>query len=252
MLDARGRPLGGAHAGRPVRRRSRRGSAGRSRGDRDRGGGRARRCRCGRDRGRLPRLCEPGGRGQPERRADGGVAGGLAGVGRRRDRQPALRFRALGGGRCLSRDRCGRRRLVRRGRCRVDEPGAAGDGEAGGGLSARRSDDVRHHAGLALPEPCARGEVPARDDGRDGRERRGRAGGSRARSRTRSHFARSSAGPTPISPTSSSRRAASSATSIRARTRAPRSWRRSSPPSARTERSRPATRAASTTARPRS
>ena len=37
----------------------------------------------GRDRGRLPRLREPGGRGQPERRADGGAARRAAGVGRR-------------------------------------------------------------------------------------------------------------------------------------------------------------------------
>ena len=37
-------------------------------------------------------------------------------------------------------------------------------------------DDVRHDARLALPEPAAGGALPARDHGRDGRERRGAMG----------------------------------------------------------------------------
>ena len=68
------------------------------------------------------------------------------------------------------RRRCGRRR---RGWRRVDEPCAARHGEAGQGLPARRPDRLRHHARLALPEPATRGDVPARVDGRDRRERRG-------------------------------------------------------------------------------
>ena len=44
-----------------------------------------------RDRGRVARLREPGGRGQPQRRADGGAAGGAAGVGRWGDGQSPVR-----------------------------------------------------------------------------------------------------------------------------------------------------------------
>ena len=58
---------------------------GRPGGRRSRGGGGALRRRSGGDRGRLPRLREPGRRGQPQRRADGGAAGGPARLGRRRD-----------------------------------------------------------------------------------------------------------------------------------------------------------------------
>ena len=127
----------------------------------------------GGDRGRLVRLREPGGRGQPQRRAHGGAARGPARVGRGRDRQPALRIGA---------------------RRRSSAPATrslAGDGDlfvAGGvesmsraplvtakpdaAVSARRPDALRHDARLALPEPAAGGAVPARDDGRDGRERR--------------------------------------------------------------------------------
>ena len=98
--------------------------------------------------------------------------------------------------------------------------------EAGCGLPARRPDDVRHDARLALPEPGAGGALPARVDGRDRRERGRAVRRSPARSRTRSRCARSSAGRrSRTSPTSSSRSASSSATSIRGRTRA----RRSSP-----------------------
>ena len=46
------------------------------------------------------------------------------------------------------------------------------DGEAGHGVPARQPDGLGHDARLALPEPAARGDVPARVDGRDGRERR--------------------------------------------------------------------------------
>ena len=49
--------------------------------------------------------------------------------------------------------------------------------EAGRGVPARRPHAVRHDARLAVPEPAARGDVPARGDGRDGRERRRALGG---------------------------------------------------------------------------
>ena len=88
-------------------------------------GGRAGRGGGGRDRGRLVRVREPGRRGQPQRRSDGGAARGPAGVGRRRDGQPALRLRALRGRRRLPRDRRGRRRSLRRRWSRVDVAGAA-------------------------------------------------------------------------------------------------------------------------------
>ena len=48
--------------------------------------------------------------------------------------------------------------------------------------------------GWRFPNSAARGAVPARDDGRDGRERRGALGRSRARTRTPSPCGRSSAG----------------------------------------------------------
>ena len=179
-----------------------------------------------RDRGRLPRLREPGGRGQPQRRPDGGAAGGAARIGRRRDAEPALRLGPLGRRRRLPRDRRGRRRPVRGGRRRVDEPRAARDRQAGRRLPARRPDDVRHDARLALPEPGA-----WRRSSRSSRwARRARtwpsAGASRARIRT----------PSPLR--SQQRWAAAdfsdelvpvgdagAATSTRGRRRRPRSWR---------------------------
>ena len=176
--EPRGRPLGGAHAGRPLRRRARGRAARRPRGDRDRGGGRARRRRPGRDRGRLPRLREPGGRGQPQRRADGGAARRPARVGRRRDGEPPLRVGPLGGRRRVSRDRGRRRRPLRRRRRRVDEPRAARDGEAGARLPARRPHacTTRRSAGASRIR-ALEAHVPARVDGRDGRERRRALGG---------------------------------------------------------------------------
>ena len=91
---------------------------------------------------------------------------------RRCDAQPPLRVRPLGRRLGVPRDRRRRRGVRRRGRRRVDEPRAARHGEARDGLSARQPDGVGHDARLALPEPAARGDVPARVDGGDGRERR--------------------------------------------------------------------------------
>ena len=114
---------------------------------------------------------------------------------RRRDGQPALRVGARGRRLRLPRGRRGRRRPVRRRRRRVDEPRAAGDGEARHARFPRGNQIVvRHDARLALPEPADGGDVPARVDGRDGRERRRALAASRARIRTRSRSSRSGAG----------------------------------------------------------
>ena len=87
-----------------------------------------------------------------------------------------------------------RRRPVRRGRGRVDEPRAARDGEAGEGVPARQPDRLGHDARLALPEPEDGGDVPARVDGRDRARTSPSAGASRARTRTRSRWSRRDAG----------------------------------------------------------
>ena len=88
----------------------------------------------------------------------------------------------------LSRGHRRRRRPVRRGRCRVDEPRPARHAKAGGGVPARRSDVARHDARLALHQSALRRAVLDRVDGGDGRERRravvglaGRPGCVRAR-----------------------------------------------------------------------
>ena len=101
---------------------------------------------------------------------------GLPDIGRRRDRQPALRLGTLGDRRRLPRGDRGRRRPVRRGRRGVDEPRAARHREARRGLPARRPDDVRHHARLAVRQPPLRRAVLDRVDGRHRRERRGALG----------------------------------------------------------------------------
>ena len=75
--DARGlRPRRRSHAHRPLRRSARRCRPRRPGRAHDRGGRGAERARPGLDRRRLHGLHEPGRRGQPQRRADGG-AGGL-------------------------------------------------------------------------------------------------------------------------------------------------------------------------------
>ena len=51
-------------------------------------------------------------------------------------------------------------------------PCSAGAPETRPALRPREPDRVGHDAGLAFPEPAARGDVPARVDGRDRRERR--------------------------------------------------------------------------------
>ena len=225
--EPRRRPLGGAHAGRPLRRRARRCAAGRPRGDRGRGGGRARRRRAGRDRGRLPRLREPGGRGQPQRRPDGGAARRAAGLRRRRDREPPLRVGSLGGRRRLPCDRGRRRRPLRRRRGRVDEPRAARDGEARRRLSraATARCTTRRSAGASRIRRSRR-RFPLETMGETGEnvaerwERLARGSG-----RVRAPLA-AAVGRGRLLRGARAGRRARSPTSIRGRTRAARSWRR--------------------------
>ena len=155
---------GGALAERPSRR---------SRGDRDRRGRR----RAGVPRRARSRTSTSVPRTRPARTTATSPAWPRCSPGcpsqrRGGDREPALRVGPRGGRVGVPRGRGRRRRAVRRRRCRVDEPGAARDGEAGARLSARQSTVVGHDARLALPEPAAGGDVPARVDGRDRRERR--------------------------------------------------------------------------------
>ncbi len=174
----------------------------------------------------------------------------------RRHRQPALRLRARRGRRRLPcRDR-GRRRPLRRRRRGVDEPRAVRDAEGREAVRARRPSAVRHDARLALHESEAGRALPARVDGRDGRER-GRAVGRDARGsgRVRAPVAAALGGGRRGGPLRRRARPgrrrdprrASAAGHDRSR-----SSRRSSRRSARAARSRPATRPGSTTARPRS
>ena len=115
---------------------------------------------------------QPGGRGQPERGALRCVACGSARFRRRRHRQPPLRLGPRGSRRRVP---CRRRRgwrSLRCGGCRVDDPRAARDAEAGCTVRARRPRASRHDARLAVRQPALRGAVLARVDGGDGRERR--------------------------------------------------------------------------------
>ena len=102
---------------------------------------------------------------------------GLPGVGRRCHGQPPVRVGARRDRRRMPRGDRRRRRSLRRGRRRVDVARAARHCEARYGVSARRPHAVRHDARLALPESAAGGALPARDDGRDRRERRRALGG---------------------------------------------------------------------------
>ena len=174
----------------------------------------------------------------------------------RRHRQPALRLRSRGRRRRVPRGDRGRRRPLRRRRRGVDEPRAVRDAEGREAVRARRPSALRHDARLALHESEARRAVPARVDGRDRRERRravGRdAGGSgRVRARVAAALGGGRRGGTlrrrarPGRRRDARRASASRHDGREARGAASRR-------SARAARSRPATRPASTTARPRS
>ena len=86
-------------------------------------------------RGRDPRLREPGGRGQPQRRADGGAARRAPGRGRRPDGQPAVRLGLQAINAAAHAIGATRRRVHRR-RRRVDDPRAVVMAEAAAGFSA--------------------------------------------------------------------------------------------------------------------
>ena len=238
--------------GRP-HRRSRRRAAARPAGTQSlRGLGRARR--------RDPRLREPGGRGQPQRRADGAAARRAARPRARRDGQPPVRVqprrlhhRRPGdrGGGDVARD-CRRRR--------EHVAGAVRDGQAGRGLRPRPGLG-RHHARLALRQPADAGAIRHRLDARDRRARRRRARHRPRRSGSRSRCAASSGParrrPPDCSPARSSRSPSHDQRARRSKspptsTRGPRPpssrSRSSSRSSTRAARSRPATPRASTTA----
>ena len=173
------------------------------------------------------------------------------GAGRDMNRLCASGLAAVGVG--LPRGRGRRRRPVRRGRRGVDEPGAAGQLQADKPSRAATA-RVRHHARLAVPEPAHGGDVPAREMGGTGENVAERWGVSRAdqdvfalRSQRRwaeaqaaGRFADELAAVGEVTrdehprPDTSAERLAGS-----------------KPISARAGRSPPATRAASTTARPR-
>ena len=119
----------------------------------------------------LFRLRQPGRRGQPQRGADGAVAGGPAGIGSRPHAQPSLRLRARCG-------RCGRPRDPRRRdrfchcrRRRIDDAGAVRDGQGAGSVFALGR-HFRHHHRLALHQSADEGAIRRRCDARDRRERR--------------------------------------------------------------------------------
>ena len=151
----------------------------------------------------------------------------------------------------------GRRRPLRRGRRRVDEPRAARDGEAGRSRSraGTRRSGTRRSAGASRTRGwrrCSRSSRWARR-ARTSPSATGSGARSRTSSRSRSQrrwAAADEAGRFDDELVAVERRRR--ATSIRGPTRARRSSRRSSRRSARAARSPPGTRAGSTTARRRS
>ena len=103
-----------------------------------------------RDRRRLPRRRQRRGRGQPQRRADGGAARRTADLGHRRDGQPPVRIEPRGGDPGDARDPLRRRGARRRRRGRVDEPRPVGSPQARHGpirAATRRSTRPRSGGG---------------------------------------------------------------------------------------------------------
>ena len=112
----------------------------------------------GADRGRHPRLRQPGRRGQPQRRPHGAAAGGAARRGRRADRQPAVRLRACRRSiRPRTRSRSATATLHRR-RRGVDDARALRHGQAGGGLGPRPR-ELRTLRSAGASSTRARGEL---------------------------------------------------------------------------------------------
>ena len=127
--------------------------------------------RLGRARRGVFRLRQPGRRGQPQRRAHGAAAGGPAGRRAGHHRQPAvlvgLERGRIGGGEHPRR----RDRFRHRGRRRVDDARAAGDGQGAGGVPAQRRGRGHDHR-LALHQSADEEAVRRRCDAGDGGERR--------------------------------------------------------------------------------
>ena len=139
----------GAHARRAPRRAAQLGAPGRPRRPPAASAHRARRrARVG-GRGRVLRLRQPGGRGQPRRRADVADPGRLPARGGRRHGQPALRLGARGGRPGRARRDARRGRRVRGRRRGVDEPRAARDAEGGEGVPVGQPHGLRLDARLA-------------------------------------------------------------------------------------------------------
>ena len=118
------------------------------------------------------RVRQPGGRGQPQRGADGAPARRPSRHRRRADGEPALRIGA--GGRAQRHARHPRRRGrdVHRGRRGEHDTRAVGDAQAGGRLRPRRAADGGLAPRLALRQPedaAGVDRLPGRDGGDRGR-----------------------------------------------------------------------------------
>ena len=229
--DPRRDPVGCPHAHRAGGRRARGRASRRPRGARPAGGSGPRGGRPGRRGRRLLRRCEPGRRGQPQRRAHGGASRRIPGLRRRRHGEPALRVGSLGDRLRVPRRHCRRRGSARRGRRGVDESRAARDGEA-----RQRPDVYDTTLGWRFPNPRLAERFPLESMGETGRTSPSSTA-SRATIRMPSRCARTAAGPPPTrraaSRTSSSSSPSSTTTSTRVPTRASSSWDGSSPCSAR-------------------
>ena len=176
----------GAHPVRPLRRRAGGGAPRRPRRPRRARARRAlARARPGAHRRGDLRRRQPGGRGQPQRRAHGDAPGRPAHERSRHDRQPAVRILPRRRDAGEPHDRDGRRLARPRGRGGVDVARARRPAQAREGVRDRRPDAALDHARLAHGQPGdarAVDDLARREHGEAGRDPRHR----RARPRTRS------------------------------------------------------------------
>ena len=115
---------------------------------------------------------QPGGRGQPRRRADGPAPGRLPRRGRWPDREPPMRFGTPGHQHGRPRHRRRRRRGVHRWWRGVDDPRPIRPAQGWRRLGPRVARARRHDPRLAVRQPApGRAALPLLD-GRDRRERR--------------------------------------------------------------------------------
>ena len=141
--------------------------------------------RLGSARRRDLRLRQPGGRGQPQRRAHGGAAGRPAGPRVRRHDQPPVRLGPRRGRHRGARHPGRRRRADDRRRRREHDARAVRDGQGDRGVRRARR-DLRHHDRLALRQPADEGAIRRGFHAGDGGERGRGLPGDRAPTRTRS------------------------------------------------------------------